>query len=365
MPSAERVLFNDSQVDSMDTKTSFTVGIVGATGAVGQELLRLLEDRGFPIGTVRLFASARSAGKRAVFRGRPVEIEEARPGVFAQVDVAFFAAGGPVTRALAPDAVKAGCLVIDKSSALRMDPNVPLVIPEINPEALRAHQGIIANPNCSTAVALMGLWPLHQRFGLKRYIVATYQSVTGAGAEGERELELQLQAHAKGAPPVSKVFPHQIALNVIPQVDTFGPNGYTGEETKMMLESRKIMGLPNLPVSATCVRVPVVRAHSVAVNAEFERPVSVAEAREAIAAFPGAVLVDEPAKGEYPTPLDFSRKVKCGVGRLRLDTALQNGLAFWVSGDNLWKGAALNAVQVAELMVREGLLKPKAALAAV
>ena len=238
-------------------------------------------------------------------------------------------------------------------------------IPEINPEALKTHKGIIANPNCSTAVALMALWPLHKRFGLKRFVAASYQSVTGAGAEGERELEAQVQAHAKGEPLVSKVFPHQIAFNVIPQIDTFGPDGYTGEETKIMLESRKIMGLPNLPVSATCVRVPVVRAHSVAINAEFEKPVTVAEAREAIAAFPGAKLVDDPAHGQYPMPLDFSRKVKCGVGRIRLDTALTNGLAFWVSGDNLWKGAALNAVQVAELMVQQRLLKPRIALAAV
>jgi aspartate-semialdehyde dehydrogenase len=365
MPSAVRVLLNDSHDDSMETTTSFTVGIVGATGAVGQELLRLLEERDFPIGTLRLFASARSAGKTVEFKGRPVTVEEAKPGVFASVDVAFFAAGGPTTRALAPDAVKAGCLVIDKSSALRMDPNVPLVIPEINPEALKTHKGIIANPNCSTAVALMALWPLHKRFGLKRFVAASYQSVTGAGAEGERELEAQVQAHAKGEPLVSKVFPHQIAFNVIPQIDTFGPDGYTGEETKIMLESRKIMGLPNLPVSATCVRVPVVRAHSVAINAEFEKPVSVAEAREAISAFQGAQLVDDTAHGQYPMPLDFSRKVKCGVGRIRLDTALTNGLAFWVSGDNLWKGAALNAVQVAELMVQERLLKPKVALAAI
>jgi aspartate-semialdehyde dehydrogenase len=349
----------------METTTSFTVGIVGATGAVGQELLRLLEKRAFPVGTLRLFASTRSVGKVVEFRGRPILVEEAKPGVFANVDVAFFAAGGPVTRALAPDAVKSGCLVIDKSSALRMDPDVPLVIPEINPEALRTHKGIIANPNCSTAVALMGLWPLHKRFGLRRFVLASYQSVTGAGAEGERELETQVTAHVKGDPLVAKVFSRQIAFNVIPQVDTFGPNGYTGEETKIMLESRKIMGMPSLPVSATCVRVPVVRAHSVAINAEFERPVSVAEAREAVAAFSGAQLVDEPSRGEYPTPLDFSGKVKCGVGRIRVDTALQNGLAFWVSGDNLWKGAALNAVQVAELMVAERLLKPRAALASV
>jgi aspartate-semialdehyde dehydrogenase len=297
--------------------------------------------------------------------GNSIAVEEARPGVFAQVDVAFFAAGGPVTRALAPDAVRAGCLVIDKSSALRMDPDVPLVIPEINPEALRRHKGIIASPNCSTAVALMGLWPLHRRFGLKRYIAATYQSVSGAGAGAVRELEAQVLAHAKGTALENKVLPHQIAFNVFPQVDNFGPNGYTGEETKMMLESRKVMGLPQLPVSVTCVRVPVVRAHSVAINAEFERPVSVAEAREAIAAFSGAELVDDPASSEYPTPLDFTGKAKCGVGRIRLDTALGNGLAFWVSGDNLWKGAALNALQIAELMIREGLLRPRSALAAV
>jgi aspartate-semialdehyde dehydrogenase len=349
----------------MEKTASFTVGIVGATGAVGQELLRLLDERGFPMTSLRLFASARSAGKSIEFKGARIAVEEAKPGVFANVDVAFFAAGGKVTRALAPDAVKAGCLVIDKSSALRMEPDVPLVIPEINPEALRNHKAIIANPNCSTAVALMGLWPLHRRFGLKRYFAATYQSVSGAGAGGVRELEAQVVAHAKGAELVRKVFPHQIAFNLIPQVDTFGTNGYTGEETKMMLESRKILGLPQLAVSATCVRVPVVRAHSIAINAEFERPVSVAEAREAISSSPGAQLVDEPSRGEYPTPLDFSWKVKCGVGRVRLDTALPNGLAFWVSGDNLWKGAALNAVQIAELMVRDGLLRPRAAFAAV
>ncbi len=341
--------------------SSFTVGIVGATGAVGQELLRLLGERNFPMTTPRLFASARSAGKVVEFAGKKVTIEEAKPGVFADIDVAFFAAGGPVTRALAPDAVKAGCLVIDKSSALRMDPNVPLVIPEINPQDLRRHQGIIANPNCSTAVALMGLWPLHQAFGLKRYFASTYQSVSGTGAEAVRELENQIQAHARGAPITHKVYPYQIAFNVLPQVDTFGPNGYTGEETKMMLESRKIMGLPNLTVSTTCVRVPVVRAHSVAVTAEFERPVSVEAARAAVAAFPGAQLVDDPVHGKYPTPLDFAEKVKCGVGRIRVDTALDNGLSFWVTGDNLWKGAALNALQNAELMIREGLLKPKSA----
>lgn len=346
----------------METTSSFTVGIVGATGAVGQELLRLLQERNFPISTLRLFASARSAGKVVEWNGKKVTIEEARPGVFGDVDVAFFAVDGATTKALAPDAVKAGCLVIDKSSAYRMDPAVPLVIPEINPQGLRSHQGIIANPNCSTAVTLMALWPLHQAFGLKRYFAATYQSVSGTGADAVDELEAQVQAHVKGTPMPRKVYPYQIAFNAIPQVDSFGSDGYTGEETKMMQESRRIMGLPNLKVSATCVRIPVVRAHSIAVNAEFERPVSVEAARAAIAAFSGAELVDEPAKQVYPTPLDFSRKVKCGVGRIRLDSALDNGLALWVSGDNLWKGAALNALQNAELMAREGWLKPKAAL---
>lgn len=349
----------------MNRTASFTVGIVGATGGVGQELLRLLQERKFPISSLRLFASARSAGKTVTIGGQTLVIAEARPGVFADVDLAFFAAGGAATRALAPDAVRAGCLVIDKSSAYRMDPAVPLVIPEINPEALRTHSGIIANPNCSTAVTLMALWPLHQRFGLKRYFAATYQSVSGSGAAGVQELESQVRAYAKGEPLVRSLYPYQIAFNLIPQVDSFGPDGYTGEETKMMLESRKIMGLPQLAVSTTCVRVPVERAHSVAINAEFVRPVSVEDARAAIAAFPGAQLVDDPANRKYPTPLDFSRQVRCGVGRIRRDSALENGLALWVSGDNLWKGAALNAIQNAELMIREGLLKPKAALAGV
>jgi aspartate-semialdehyde dehydrogenase len=341
-------------------KKQYVVGIVGATGAVGQELVRLMHERNFPLKSLRLFASARSAGRIVERYGQRWTVDEAKPGAFVGVDVAFFAAGGPVTRALAADAVKDGCTVIDKSSALRMDPQIPLVIPEINPEKLRGHRGLIANPNCSTAVMLMGLWPLHQKFGVKRIIVSTYQSVSGTGAEAVRELEDQVQAHAYGRPIAKKIYPYQIAFNCIPQVDSFDANGYTGEETKMAQESRKIMGLPDLKVSATCVRVPVVRAHSVSVSAEFERPVNLADARAAVAAFPGAELVDEPAAKKYPTPLDFAEKVKCGVGRLRVDTAFENGLSFWVSGDNLWKGAALNAVQNAELMIREGWLKAKA-----
>jgi aspartate-semialdehyde dehydrogenase len=348
----------NSQGESIVNNRSYVVAIVGATGAVGQELVRLLQERAFPVREWRLLASARSAGRTITVDGRAIAVGEARAGAFAGVDLAFFAAGGSVTRALAADAVAAGCTVIDKSSALRMDPAVPLVIPEINPEGLRGHRGIIANPNCSTAIMLMGLWPLHQAFGLRRVIASTYQSVSGTGAEAVRELEAQVLAAVHGEAIPRRVYPHQIAYNCLPHIDSFGVDGYTGEETKMAQESRKIMGLPELRFSATCVRVPVVRAHSIAVSAEFERPVDLTRARAAIAAFPGAELVDEPAANRYPTPLHFAEQVKCGVGRLRLDTALDHGLSFWVSGDNLWKGAALNAVQNAEWMIREGTLAP-------
>jgi aspartate-semialdehyde dehydrogenase len=340
---------------------SYRVGIVGATGAVGQELIALLMARQFPLAELRLMASARSAGRVVEVAGRKLTIVEAKPEAFDGLDLALFAAEGAIAKALAPEAVKRGCLVLDKSSAFRMSPEVPLVVPEINLAATRGHRGIIASPNCSTAVALMGLWPLHQLFGVKRAFFATYQSVSGTGTEAIDELEAQTQAYVKGAPLPRKVYPYQIAFNAIPQVDSFGADGYTGEETKMREESRKIMGLPALKVSATCVRIPVVRAHSVAVNAEFERPVDLAPARAAIAAFAGAELVDDPANKLYPTPLDFSRKVKCGVGRLRVDTALENGLGFWVCGDNLWKGAALNSIQIAEAMIRADIpLRPSA-----
>lgn len=282
-------------------------------------------------------------------------MQEATPEAFAGLDVAFFAAGGSVTKALAPEAVKRGCLVIDKSSAFRMDPAVPLVVPEINAEALRSHQGIIASPNCSTSIALMALFPLHQAFGVKRVVFSTYQSVSGTGADAIVELEDQTQAYVGKQPLPREVYPYQIFQNLIPHIDSFGADGYTGEETKMRLESRKILGLPDLKVTATCIRVPVVRAHSVSINAEFEKPVSVEAARAAIAAFGGAELVDDPANKIYPTPLAYSRKEKCGVGRIRVDTALDNGLALWVSGDNLWKGAALNALQTAEKMIALGL----------
>ena len=355
IPSAAHLSFILSNVSFIVSNKSYKVGIVGATGAVGQELIALLQAHAFPLAELRPLASARSAGKTIDFAGKKLTVQEATPDAFTGLDIAFFAADGAIAKALAPEAVKRGCLVLDKSSAFRMSADVPLVIPEINLAATRRHQGIIASPNCSTAVALMGLYPLHRAFGVKRVFFSTYQSVSGTGADAIDELEAQTQAYAKGQPLPRKVYPHQIFQNVIPQVDSFGADGYTGEETKMRDESRKIMDLPGLKVSATCVRVPVVRAHSVAINAEFARPVDLASAREAVAGFAGAVLVDEPAQQAYPTPLDFSRQAKCGVGRLRLDTALDNGLSLWVSGDNLWKGAALNSIQIAEAMIAAGI----------
>lgn len=329
---------------------SYTIGIVGATGAVGQELIQLLRHRRFPVSELRLFASARSAGKTIRVDGGEWVVEEARPEVFDGLDCAIFSAGAGISRQLAPEATARGCVVIDNSSAFRMDPAVPLVVPEINPEAALTHRGLIANPNCSTAVALMALAPLHRLFGLKRFFASTYQAVSGTGAAAMVELEDQIQAYVKGEPITHQVYPHQIAFNLLPHVDSFLETGYTKEEMKMQNEGRKILGLPDLRVSCTCVRVPVFRAHSISVDAEFARPVSLEEARAAIAGFPGTELMDEPSANRYPMPLDYAGKVNCGVGRLRLDSALDNGLAFFVVGDQLWKGAALNAIQIAELL---------------
>jgi len=336
--------------------TSYKIGIVGATGAVGHEILRLLIERDFPVAAIRLFASARSAGKEISYGAFTGTVEETTADIFSDLDIAIFSAGGDISRKFAAEAVKRGCLVIDNSSAFRMDPSVPLVVPEINGDALTNHSGIIANPNCSTAIALMGLYPLHQEFGLKRFFASTYQAVSGTGAEAMRELEQQIRAHVAGDELEHKVYPYQIAFNVLPQVDSFTENGYTKEELKMLNEGRKIMGMQDLRVSTTCVRVPVMRAHSIAISAEFEKPVDVARAREVIGAFSGSEVVDEPEAKKYPMPLFYAEKVKCGVGRIRRDTALDNGLAFWVVGDQLWKGAALNAIQIAEVMHERGLV---------
>ncbi|MDQ8179128.1 aspartate-semialdehyde dehydrogenase [Pelagicoccus sp. SDUM812005] len=330
----------------------YKVGIVGATGAVGQEFIKLLGDRNFPLSELKLFASARSAGKQVEALGQTITIEEATETCFEGLDFVLFSASGAVSKALCPAAAKAGAVAIDNSSAFRMDPEVPLVVPEINGEAAKGHKGIIANPNCSTAISLMGAYPLHKAFGLKRMVASTYQAVSGTGAEAMQELEDQLKAWAKGEPIEHSVYPYQIAFNALPHVDAFLEDGYTKEEMKMVNEGRKIMSLPELKVSCTCVRVPVMRSHSISINAEFERPVSVEAAREAIAAFPGVDVVDDPANKVYPMPLDYAEKVNCGVGRIRVDSALDNGLAFWVVGDQLWKGAALNAIQIAEHLIK-------------
>lgn len=329
---------------------NYHVAIAGATGAVGVEMLRVLERRKLPVGKITLLASSRSVGRELSFKGQPVAVQELTHGAFDGVDFALFSAGGGISKEFAPSAVKAGAIVIDNSSAFRSDPDVPLVIPEINPDAARSHKGIIANPNCTTAITLMGLWPLHQAFGIRRLWASSYQAVSGSGAKAIEELKAQVEALARGEEPPRAVYPWQIAFNVIPQVDVFLDSGYTREEMKMENEGRKIMALPSLRASVTCVRVPVYRAHSVAVSAEFERPVSVAAARAALEKAPGLRIVDEPTRHGYPVPLNVAGQDDCEIGRIRLDCALDNGLSFWICGDQLLKGAALNAVQIAELL---------------
>ena len=335
---------------------AYKVGILGATGAVGQEIIRLLHEREFPIAELRLIASARSAGKEQSFCGKTLTIQEAAPESFEGLDVCIFSAGGDQSKLFANEAVQRGCVVVDNSSAFRQDPDVPLVIPEINSHAVDDHKGILANPNCSTAISLMGLYPLHKVFGLKSFIASTYQAVSGSGAGGIVELEQQTRAWSEGGDIKKEVFPHQIAFNLLPHVDAFLDDGYTKEEMKMLNEGRKIMGIDDLRVTCTCVRVPVFRAHSISISAEFEKPVTLEAAREAVRHFDGTELVDIPENAEYPMPLNYSEVVPCGVGRIRKDSVFENGLALWVTGDQLWKGAALNAIQIAELLHKKGML---------
>jgi len=339
----------------------YHIAVVGATGAAGTELLRVLERRSFPVATLRPIGSARSVGKPVRFSGDSIPVEKLDAGSFEKIDIAFFSAGGDVSRTFVPIACQADAIAIDKSSAFRMDPKVPLVIPEINAGDVKLHRGVIANPNCTTTVMLMALYPLHKIFRVHRVFAASYQAVSGSGTKGVEELARQVRQAATDAddsastPPVTTpaqgtFFPHPIAFNLFPHVDSFVENGYTKEEVKMQDETRKIMHMPTLRVSATCVRVPVYRAHSVAVTAEFVRPVSIQQAREILSKAPGLELVDEPHSNRYPMPLNVAGKDNCQVGRVRLDCALDNGLSFWVSGDQLLKGAALNAVQIAELL---------------
>jgi len=327
------------------------VAVVGATGAVGIEMIRTLEKRNFPVGKLTLLASARSVGKKLTFRGQEITVQELTKDSFTGIDIALFSAGGSISKEYAPIAVAAGCVVVDNSSAFRMDPKVPLVVPEINGADVKTHQGIIANPNCTTAITLMALYPLHQAFGCKRIFASSYQAVSGTGAKAIAELERQVGEVVKGQPVTREVYPHQIAFNVLPHVDAFLPSGYTKEEMKMENEGRKIMHHPSFRASVTCVRVPVYRAHSIAVSAEFEKPVTLEAALAVLHRAPGLDVVDNPAKCEYPLPLYQAERYNCAVGRIRLDCALDNGLCFWVAGDQLLKGAALNAVQIAEVLM--------------
>jgi aspartate-semialdehyde dehydrogenase len=332
--------------------SGLTVAVVGVTGAVGQTTLKLLDERKFPVKALRVFASERSVGKTVTFKGETIRIGKLGPEAFRGVDIALFSAGSSQSKEYAPQAVKAGAVVVDKSSAFRMDPTVPLVVPEINAHALEGHRGIVACPNCTTIVTVMPLKPLHDAGRLRRVIATSYQAVSGAGVNGVEELRSQTLAWARGEAIAPKYFLHQIAFNVIPHVDKFDEGGYTGEEMKLVHEVRKILETPDLAVSPTTVRVPVFTAHSIAVNAETEVPVTRDKARELFARFPGLTLWDDPSQNRYPMPVTVEGQDDCFVGRIRQDLSVPNALNFWVVGDQLRKGAALNGIQIAELLIR-------------
>lgn len=340
----------------------YNVAILGATGAVGQEFLNLIEERNFPFAELKMLASKRSAGKKIQFMGKEYTVEEATEDSFKGVDIALFA-GGAASKTFAPAAVKAGAVVIDNSSAFRMDPEVPLVVPEVNPEAIANHKGIIANPNCSTIIMVMALKPLYNVSKIKRVVVSTYQAVSGGGKEAMAELEEQVKAINEGRPVVANILPgaslakhYQIAFNLIPQIDVFKDNLYTKEEMKMIDETKKIMNDDSMRITATTIRVPVYRSHAESVNVEFEDEISVEKAREVLAAFSGVTLTDNPDEQIYPMPLETSGKNDVEVGRIRKDYSTDNALNFWVCGDQIRKGAALNALQIAEYMIKNEMV---------
>lgn len=338
----------------------YNIAVLGATGAVGTELLNVLEQRNFPVGRIKMLAL--EVGSKLPFQGTDYVVEEATPEAFRDVQIALFA-GGAVSKDLAPEAVKAGAVVIDNSSTYRLDPNVPLVVPEINPEDLAGHNGIIANPNCSTIIMVLAIHPIHQRAGLKRVVVSTCQAVSGAGKAAIDELHCQLRSLAGGEKPSAHILPvaalgehYPIAFNLIPQIDVFVEDGYTKEEMKLVVETRKIMHLPDLPVSATTVRAPILRSHSEMINLELHHKLSAAEAREILAKAPGVTVMDDPLRQVYPMPCLAAGLDEVFVGRIREDLTLPAGLNIWVVGDQIRKGAALNAVQIAEQMIQRKLL---------
>jgi aspartate-semialdehyde dehydrogenase len=328
------------------------IAVVGATGAVGVEILRVLERRNFPVASLKLLASKRSVGKTLEFKGKQHVVEELAADAFKGVDIAFFSAGATRSREFIPAAKSAGAVVIDNSSAFRMDPNTPLVVPEVNPGDLRRHKGVIANPNCTAAILAVAVWPIHQAVGIRRIVVSTYQSASGAGAAAMQELEDQAHEFAEGKEITHSVFPHQIAFNVFSHNTKVADNGYNEEENKVVEETRKMFHAPDLPIVPTCIRVPVLRAHSESIVLELEAPMSPEEARAILARAPGVKIVDDPAANHFPMPLEASGDLDVHVGRIRRDLSNPNGLALFVAGDQLLKGAAWNAVQIAEELAK-------------
>jgi aspartate-semialdehyde dehydrogenase len=328
------------------------IAVVGATGAVGVEILRVLERRNFPVASLKLLASKRSVGKTLEFKGKQHVVEELAADAFKGVDIAFFSAGATRSREFIPAAKAAGAVVIDNSSAFRMDPNTPLVVPEVNPGDLRRHKGVIANPNCTAAILAVAVWPIHQAVGIRRIVVSTYQSASGAGAAAMQELEDQAHEFAEGKEITHSVFPHQIAFNVFSHNTKVADNGYNEEENKVVEETRKMFHAPDLPIVPTCIRVPVLRAHSESIVLELEAPMSPEEARAILARAPGVKIVDDPVANHFPMPLEASGDLDVHVGRIRRDLSNPNGLALFVAGDQLLKGAAWNAVQIAEELAK-------------
>ena len=340
---------------------SYRVAILGATGAVGTELLELLESRHFPLADLKLLASPRSAGTTLEFRGETLTVEAVEAHSFDGVDIVLASAGGSISKAWAKAAITAGAVMIDNSSAFRMDANVPLIVPEVNPQAAASHQGLIANPNCTTILMSVAVYPLHKVQPIQRIVASTYQSASGAGARAMEEVKTQAQAILNGQPPKPDLFPYPLAFNLFPHNSPLNEQGYCEEEMKMVNETRKIFGVDDLRITATCVRVPVLRAHSESINLEFESPFDVAKAREILSAAPGVKLVEDWQANYFPMPIDASGKDEVLVGRIRQDISNPNGLELWLCGDQIRKGAALNAIQIAELLIEKNLLKPQMA----
>jgi aspartate-semialdehyde dehydrogenase len=336
---------------------SYRVAILGATGAVGEELLTILASRNFPVADLKLLASARSAGTKVQFRGQELIVQEVTPDSFLDVDLVLASAGGSISKHYAPIAVAAGAVVVDNSSAFRMQPTVPLIVPEVNPAAAAHHQGIIANPNCTTILMAVAIYPLHQVRPIQRIVAATYQSASGAGARAMAEVKLQAQAILNNQTPPTDIFPYPLAFNLFPHNTPINAAGYCEEEMKMVNETRKILGIPDLRVSATCIRVPVLRAHSEALNLEFSEPFPVSEARQILAQAPGVKLVEDWEANYFPMPIDASGQDPVLVGRIRTDISHANGLELWLCGDQIRKGAALNAIQIAELLAEKNLMR--------